>query len=498
MSKNDSRCNDCGGTFDGLYRGVRRGDFCCRPEEECGQEHVHRHVYGRPYNDQLVGSYMILQHLWNLGAWYGKGLATQFCLVFPDEWIALETVGVWYTADIINDLDRAALAGAGAIAAITPHPTQWQSEELPDEVNVKDRLKPFYLRIIRSSHHPKLFYATFKTVEKAMHAKSLVDSQNFVVDVFDCTRVDVTTDPELDDILWTQDNLRNLGIRRVLPLQDQMAMRQGMRRRTKQLLFQGAIDAYEFVTATLNNMPGLTPSFVGILVKAQLEGNDERESTPPTPPPKDKRYSIQSQSTNTLVHEDAKSTLSSKSVPSSIPTLPPISTADSGPARRPRRFISPSPSVVSSSLSLVPEGDQHARAAARVEEIYQIEHLVAATAFQVEKQKAKTAEYARRLAVLEERKKECAQGTSDGRATMCSEASGSSFVEPLAYMEEEAVLRQKLWASAAKKNKYTKDLHDLRTELSTKRGDLKFFKDACARARRTVANDSGRCSPVVE
>ena len=103
-------------------------------------------------------------------AWYGKGLATQFCLVFPDEWIgalrtyyhyepdsannyhplALETVGVWYTADIINDLDRAALAGVGAIAAITPHPTQWQSEELPDEVDVKDRLKPFYLRIVRS------------------------------------------------------------------------------------------------------------------------------------------------------------------------------------------------------------------------------------------------------------------------------------------------------------------------------------------------------------
>ena len=26
------------------------------------------------------------------------------------------------------------------------------------------------------------------------------------------------TDPELDDILWTHDNLRNLGIRRVLPL----------------------------------------------------------------------------------------------------------------------------------------------------------------------------------------------------------------------------------------------------------------------------------------
>ena len=66
------------------------------------------------------------------------------------------------------------------------------------------------------------------------------------------------TDPELDDILWTHDNLRNLGIRRVLPLgcvviilrhrndcslvRDQMAMRQGMRGRTKQLLFQGAID----------------------------------------------------------------------------------------------------------------------------------------------------------------------------------------------------------------------------------------------------------------
>ena len=99
---------------------------------------------------------------------------------------------MWYTADIINDLDRAALAGAGAIAAITPHPTQWQSGELPDEVDVKDRLKPFYLRIIRSSHHPKLFYATFKTVEKAMHAKGLINAEDFVIDVFDCTRVDVT------------------------------------------------------------------------------------------------------------------------------------------------------------------------------------------------------------------------------------------------------------------------------------------------------------------
>lgn len=60
-------------------------DFCQSRREEAHSSLVHRHVYGKPYREELSGAYLILQHLTRFGTYLGSGVSTQLCLLFKDE-----------------------------------------------------------------------------------------------------------------------------------------------------------------------------------------------------------------------------------------------------------------------------------------------------------------------------------------------------------------------------------------------------------------------------
>ena len=60
-------------------------DFCQSRREEAHSSLVHRHVYGKPYREDLSGTYSILQHLTRFGTYLGSGVSTQLCLLFKDE-----------------------------------------------------------------------------------------------------------------------------------------------------------------------------------------------------------------------------------------------------------------------------------------------------------------------------------------------------------------------------------------------------------------------------
>lgn len=101
---------------------------------------------------------------------------------------------VWYTADILSELTEAEMDGCAAIAAVCPHPMRGKLR--PSEDDVKARLEPYYDRVIASKHNPKLFYATFSTLEAAvaaLHRNDLTKTDaGLVVEVYDCATVWVT------------------------------------------------------------------------------------------------------------------------------------------------------------------------------------------------------------------------------------------------------------------------------------------------------------------
>ena len=101
---------------------------------------------------------------------------------------------VWYTADILSELTESDMKGCAAIAAVCPHPMRGKLR--PSEDDVKSRLQPYYDRVIPSKNNPKLFYATFSTLDAAvaaLHRNDLTTTEaGLVVEVYDCATVWVT------------------------------------------------------------------------------------------------------------------------------------------------------------------------------------------------------------------------------------------------------------------------------------------------------------------
>ncbi|KAL1678452.1 hypothetical protein EV122DRAFT_290372 [Schizophyllum commune] len=257
-------------------------DFCQSRREEAHSSLVHRHVYGKPYREDLSGTYSILQHLTRFGTYLGSGVSTQLCLLFKDEHDAQRASAVWYTADSLSELTESDMEGCAAIAAVCPHPMRGKLR--PSEDDVKARLGPYYDRVIPSKHNPKLFYATFSTLDAAvaaLHRNDLTTTEaGLVVEVYDCATVWVTLESsgERNEVQTAMfDKLDECGV--ILNID---AKFKAMSSRTVEFAFSKPQLGRAFALNTLYRSPAVVPAFRFIRPQPVKKGSsDQRADAPP-------------------------------------------------------------------------------------------------------------------------------------------------------------------------------------------------------------------------
>ncbi|KAI4520324.1 hypothetical protein K525DRAFT_286174 [Schizophyllum commune Loenen D] len=257
-------------------------DFCQSRREEAQSSLVHRHVYGKPYREDLSGTYSILQHLTRFGTYLGSGVSTQLCLLFRDEHDAQRASAVWYTADMLSELTESDMEGCAAIAAVCPHPMRGKLR--PSEDDVKSRLQPYYDRVIPSKNNPKLFYATFSTLDAAvaaLHRNDLTTTEaGLVVEVYDCATVWVTLESsEGKNAVQTAmfDKLDECGV--ILNID---AKFKAMSSRTVEFTFPKPQLGRAFALNTLYRSPAVVPAFRFIRPQPVKKGSlDQRADAPP-------------------------------------------------------------------------------------------------------------------------------------------------------------------------------------------------------------------------
>ncbi|KAL1686613.1 hypothetical protein GGG16DRAFT_105599 [Schizophyllum commune] len=257
-------------------------DFCQSRREEAHSSLVHRHVYGKPYREDLSGTYSILQHLTRFGTYLGSGVSTQLCLLFKDKHDAQRASAVWYTADILSELTESDTEGCAAIAAVCPHPMRGKLR--PSEDDVKARLGPYYDRVIPSKHNPKLFYATFSTLDAAvaaLHRNDLTTTEaGLVVEVYDCATVWVTLESsgERNEVQTAMfDKLDECGV--ILNID---AKFKAMSSRTVEFTFPKPQLGRAFALNTLYRSPAVVPAFRFIRPQPVKKGSpDQRADAPP-------------------------------------------------------------------------------------------------------------------------------------------------------------------------------------------------------------------------
>ncbi|KAL1700037.1 hypothetical protein EV121DRAFT_283663 [Schizophyllum commune] len=258
-------------------------DFCQSRREEAQSSLVHRHVYGKPYREDLSGTYSILQHLTRFGTYLGSGVSTQLCLLFKDEHDAQRASAVWYTADMLSELTESDMEGCAAIAAVCPHPMRGKLR--PSEDDVKSRLQPYYDRVIPSKNNPKLFYATFSTLDAAvaaLHRNDLTTTEaGLVVEVYDCATVWVTLESsEGKNAVRTAmfDKLVECGV--ILNID---AKFKAMSSRTVEFTFSKPQLGRAFALNTLYRSPAVVPAFRFIRPQPVKNGSAGQRADAPPP-----------------------------------------------------------------------------------------------------------------------------------------------------------------------------------------------------------------------
>ncbi|KAL1729600.1 hypothetical protein EV714DRAFT_273469 [Schizophyllum commune] len=258
-------------------------DFCQSRREEAHSSLVHRHVYGKPYREDLSGTYSILQHLTRFGTYLGSGVSTQLCLLFRDEHDAQRASAVWYTADMLSELTESDMEGCAAIAAVCPHPMRGKLR--PSEDDVKSRLQPYYDRVIPSKNNPKLFYATFATLDAAvaaLHRSDLTTTEaGLVVEVYDCATVWVTLESsEGKNAVQTAmfDKLDECGV--ILNID---AKFKAMSSRTVEFTFPKPQLGRAFALNTLYRSPAVVPAFRFIRPQPVKKGSPGQRADAPPP-----------------------------------------------------------------------------------------------------------------------------------------------------------------------------------------------------------------------
>ncbi|KAL1751361.1 hypothetical protein FB107DRAFT_293977 [Schizophyllum commune] len=258
-------------------------DFCQSRREDAHSSLVHRHVYGKPYREDLSGTYSILQHLTRFGTYLGSGVSTQLCLLFKDEHDAQRASAVWYTADMLSELTESDMEGCAAIAAVCPHPMR--GELRPSEDDVQSRLQPYYDRVIPSKNNPKLFYATFSTLDAAvaaLHRNDLTTTEaGLVVEVYDCATVWVTLESsEGKNAVQTAmfDKLDECGV--ILNID---AKFKAMSSRTVEFTFPKPQLGRAFALNTLYRSPAVIPAFRFIRPQPVKKGSPGQRADAPPP-----------------------------------------------------------------------------------------------------------------------------------------------------------------------------------------------------------------------